>query len=79
MGSGPRLYTESHVAAECYQEWRKRERWISRMEPREKAGEIENGAHRVGGCRIEIISCNWLKCAINQIVNPIPVYGHLNA
>jgi hypothetical protein len=47
------------------------------MEPREKAGEIESGAHRVGGCRIEIISCNWLKCAINPIVNPIPVYGHL--
>jgi hypothetical protein len=25
MGSGPRLYTESHVAAECYQEWRPRD------------------------------------------------------
>jgi hypothetical protein len=51
-------------------------RRLSRMEPRETAGEIEYGAHRVGGCRIEIISCNWLKCAINPIVNPIPVYGH---
>jgi hypothetical protein len=29
-GVGPRLYTESHVAAECHQEWRKRESWIDR-------------------------------------------------
>jgi hypothetical protein len=52
MGSGPRPYTESHVAAE----------WISRMEPRVneiiKNGDIEisrmetdieNGVYRVGG------------------------------
>jgi hypothetical protein len=44
----------------------------------ERKLEIENGAHRVGGCRIEIISCDWLKCAINPIVNPIPRLQSLN-
>jgi hypothetical protein len=33
-------------------------RSTSRMESREKAGEIESGAHGVGGCRIGTISCN---------------------
>jgi hypothetical protein len=41
--------------------------------------DIENGAHRVGGCRIEILCCNnWLKCTINPVVNPIPRLRSLN-
>jgi hypothetical protein len=38
--------------------------------------DIEDGVYRVGGSIIEILSNNWLKCTINPIVNPIPVYSH---
>jgi hypothetical protein len=47
MGSGPRLYTESHVAAEWISSYYYIENGdieISRMET-----DIENGVYRVGG------------------------------
>jgi hypothetical protein len=69
LQSGQRSYTSKFSVSEIDIENGAAEREL----------EIESGVHTVGDWIIEIISCNWLKCVINAVDNPIPVYSHLKA
>jgi hypothetical protein len=59
----------------CSSRGRKKDGWVGI----ERKMDIENGVYRVGGPIIEILSCNWLKCTINTVVNPTPRLWSPNA
>jgi hypothetical protein len=80
LWSAPRLYTEVHRACKnIFKSWLTSSVFGSGAAP--VIGIIiENGVYRPDGWIIEILCCcNSLKCVINPVVNPIPVYSHLNA
>jgi hypothetical protein len=76
LWSAPRLYTEAH---RVFESWLTSSVFESGAAP-VSGIIIENGVYRADGWIIEkLCCCNSLKCVINPVDNPIPVYSHLNS